>query len=264
MARAYGHIMSAIWNDPDFRSLDGDAQRVYLMLITQANISSAGTLELTIKRWSAYASDTTSDGLSESLSVLSERRFVIVDWDTEELLVRKFVKWDGGYGNEKRRPAISAAANAISSARIRAAMAIELDSLSVPHALSDSPSDTPRVVVTEVSTSHNPQHGTTTLIPDSGEGAVAIAPLALAPNCSKHPNGTEAPCGPCRSARLKFENAPKEMDPDRRRLAEAVRARIDCPDCDYDGWVLDDESKPLHKCLHGMVLPRLDPLASAR
>lgn len=172
MARAYGQIMSAIWNDPEFRALTGDAQRVYLMLVTQAEISSAGTLALTIRRWARYAIDTPSDSLLDSLSELSGQRFVVVDEASEELLVRKFVKWDGGHTNPKRLPAIRAAANAATSPRIRAALAAELDSLNVSHditdalsdsqshALSDRQPDSPRVVVTlgELdSTTHNPQ-----------------------------------------------------------------------------------------------------------
>lgn len=165
MARSYGQVHAAIWRDNDFRSLSGFAQRVYLMLITQPDISSAGTLPLTIRRWSRYASDTPADALSDALSELVRTAFIVIDEDAEELLVRKFVKWDGGYNNEKRRPAIQAAANGVVSGRIRAALAIELDALGVSHDLADalpeglpdSQPDSPRVVVTEVSTLHNPQ-----------------------------------------------------------------------------------------------------------
>src|SRR6266571_6542197 len=143
MARSYGHIMSAIWNDPEFRELDGASQRVYLMLVTQSEITSAGTLALTIKRWSKYARDTPSDAISDALSQLEIKRFVAVDYDTEELVVRSFVKWDGGAGNEKRRPAITAAANAVVSPKIRGVLAVELNKLSVPHSITDPPPDTP-------------------------------------------------------------------------------------------------------------------------
>ena len=173
MARSYGHIMSAIWNDPEFQALTGAAQRAYLMLVTQADISSAGTLPLTVRRWSRYAVDTPSDALSDALSELAGRRFLVIDDDTEEVLVRSFVKWDGGYTNSKRLPAIIDAAQAVCSPRLRQALAAELDRLAVEHHLSDSPSDalsdspsdstpdSPRVVVTEGEsdpqpTTHNP------------------------------------------------------------------------------------------------------------
>jgi hypothetical protein len=167
MARSYGHIMSAIWNDSEFRSLCAAPQRAYLMLVTQSEITSAGTLALTLKRWAGYAADTTSDALSDALSRLEEMRFIAYDNDTEELVVRSFVKWDGGATNEKRRPAITAAANAVVSPKIRAVLKIELDKLGVPHSITDSPSDrhpdTPRVVVTEVG--KNPQPTTSNTNP---------------------------------------------------------------------------------------------------
>jgi len=169
--------MSAIWNDREFKRLSREAQWTYLMLVTQAEISSAGTLSITAKRWSGYAINADADSLSDDLSELESHRFIVVDWDTEELLVRKFVKWDGGYGNGKRQPAIKSAAESVVSDCIRDVLAVELDILGVPHSLSDrasdrdsdSPSDShpdaPRVVVTEVSTSRNPQP--TTLKPRS-------------------------------------------------------------------------------------------------
>lgn len=143
MARSYGQIMASIWRDRDFLALPGDAQRVYMMLVSQPTISSAGTLALTITRWAKYASDSTLDSLSDSLSCLAAKRFVILDEDTEELLVRKFVKWDGGYTNvQKRQPAIRAAAEAVSSSKLRAFLRVELDALNVPHTLTDTLSDT--------------------------------------------------------------------------------------------------------------------------
>ena len=190
MARSYGQIMSAIWNDPDFRRLTGAAQRVYLMLITQADISSAGAVSLTVRRWSQYASDTDPSDLSEDITELAERRFIVVDFDTEELLVRKFVKWDGGYANRPRRLAIIAAANVVVSQRIRGVLAFELSNLDIDHGLCDAPREAPsyapyeapyeapRVVVTEVSTTttHNPEPQPATLKPSAGADAAIVRP----------------------------------------------------------------------------------------
>lgn len=142
MARNYGQIVATIWRDPDFQKLPIVAQWVYIMLATQGDISSCGLLSVTLGRWANYASDLTRDALSDALSTLSDQRFVIVDWDTEELLVRSFTKWDGGSTNSKRRPAIVAAAESVVSPVIRGVLAVELDKLSVPHALLHSPSDT--------------------------------------------------------------------------------------------------------------------------
>jgi hypothetical protein len=261
MARSYGHIMSAIWNDAEWRKLDGASQRVYLMLVTQAKITSAGTLDVTLSRWSQYASDTPSDALCDALSRLEDARYIFVDYDTEELLVRKFVKWDGGYSNEKRRPAITAAANALVSQRLRASLAIELDILHVPHALSDtlsdtpsgSTSDTPRVVVTEVGkepqpTTLNPEPVPSTL--DLGERAPS-ADAELSPFCSQHPNGHVGPCRDCGTARVREERQKttrQQREEEHRKAQSAARAA--CTACDPNGWLVNAEGKPSGRCNH--------------
>lgn len=179
MARTYGNIITAIWLDPDFRSLTAAAQHTYLMLVTQPDITSVGILPMTLRRWSNYAADTTVEGLSSALRYLSDRRFVVIDEDSEELLVRSFVRWDGGYKNPKRLMAIKSAAIAVNGGLLRGVLAGELDRLSITHQIevtpiegpSDAhrtPIDPPRVVVTEVGSTHKPQTTTTTRTPHSG------------------------------------------------------------------------------------------------
>lgn len=252
MARHYGQIMSAIWNDADFRALSGAAQRVYLMLVTQAEISSAGTLAITLKRWSRYARDTPSDALSDALSELESTAFIVQDYASEELLVRSFVKWDGGASNIKRRPAIKAAAEAVESPRLRAVLAAQLTKLGVPHNITDSlsgkASDTPRVVVTEGEYVPQPHPAT------SGGGTVASDASVGPPSmfCSKHPNGTEERCGPCADARKVYQahvKATAGREAEARRAALAAIAACDM--CDSKGFRLDPETrKPTSKCDH--------------
>jgi hypothetical protein len=247
MARAYGQIMSAIWNDPAFRALSGEEQRVYLMLITQATISSCGVLALTVGRWATYARDTTSDGLRDALSGLAGMAFLVVDEDTEEVLVRKFVKWDNGYTNDKRRPAISAAAGVVVSQQIRATLAVELDALGVPHSLSDGLShglsdrhpDSPRVVVTKGEYEPNPEPQPTT----QGRGPMPTPPdgdAPASPFCAKHPNGTSENCRDCATARRRFDAWHRERpsrEAARRADAERRRAELaNCPDCGGGHW----------------------------
>ena len=171
MARHYGTIATAIWDDPEFRKLSGNAQRIYMMLITQAAITSVGSIAITLRRWAQYASDTPSDSLSNGLTELADRLFLVIDWEYEELLVRSFVRWDGGHTNPKRLPAIRSAAKTLGSPLLSGVLAFELTRLGVAHeitaepidwlsdSLSDSHADTPRSVVTTnvtTSTTHNP------------------------------------------------------------------------------------------------------------
>jgi hypothetical protein len=143
MTRKYAPIVTAIWRDEHFRALTAGAQRTYLLLVSQPDISAAGTLALTLRRWAAMAADTTSETFRADLTELERARFVVIDEHTEELLVRSFVKWDGGAGNVKRKPVIKAAAREVESITIRRALAVEFDKLGLPSEwLPDALSDT--------------------------------------------------------------------------------------------------------------------------
>jgi len=194
MARDYSRTATSIWRDEDFRRLSLTAQWVYHMLMSQADISSVGSLPVTVKRWASYSAGLDVEDVEKGLAELESAFFIVVDHETEELLIRTFVKWDGGHKSSKRMLSVLASANAISSKRIRSVIVHELNKIGVQHSLSDTPydvkngpldtvssdenqtsdtvsdtvSDTTRVVVTNVSTTPQP----TTLKPQpvgSGE-----------------------------------------------------------------------------------------------
>lgn len=135
MARSYANIVTAIWRpESPFRRERAEVQRAYLMLVTQPDVSAAGTLALTVKRWSALAGDTSVEDLHRVLVSLSDARYIVIDWETEELLIRSFVRHDNGYNNSKRRPAILDAARATRSPLLRRALAAEFGRLGLPTA----------------------------------------------------------------------------------------------------------------------------------
>ncbi len=152
--RDYANIVTAIWRDERFRSLSGSAQRTYLMLVTQDDISGAGTLPLTIRRWATNAADTTRDGIEHDLKVLEAAGFVFTDEDTEEVLIRTFVKHDKGYTNPKRKPVILVAAKGILSPKLRRVLWIELAKLG----LEDSLPPLPDTSMDSLSDSHTPEN----------------------------------------------------------------------------------------------------------
>ena len=95
MARDHGRIRCSIWDDKEFLKLDAAVQRTYFLLISEPSISNAGVVMLTLRRWASLAADTPIETLEAHLRVLSDCRFVVIDWDTEELLVRSFIRNDG-------------------------------------------------------------------------------------------------------------------------------------------------------------------------
>lgn len=147
MAREYARIMTAIWRNREFRVLPEAAQRLYLLLVTQPDISAAGVLALRLRRWAEMSADSKPDDLVATLNELEAGRFIIVDFDSEEVLVRSFIRWDAGYTNSKRRPVIVRAAEEVDSPRLLRALALEFQRCELPplalDGLPDSAPDRP-------------------------------------------------------------------------------------------------------------------------
>lgn len=148
MARAYANVATALWRDDEFRPLSLAAQHAYLLLMSQPDISAAGILSLNLTRWASRTKDVTRASLRAAIEELEANRFVALDEETEELLVRSFVRWDNGYSNPKRRPVIKDAASHVESGTLRRVLAAELDRLGLPGAewvgwVSDSHADSP-------------------------------------------------------------------------------------------------------------------------
>jgi hypothetical protein len=126
MARNHARILTSIWNDIDFLALDSAAQRVYLMLLSQQNLSHAGLLPLTVKRWANKAVDTTAEQIEAALTTLVETLFVVVDEATEELLIRSFIRGDEVYKQPNVLAAACTDAKAIASFELRTVLAAEI------------------------------------------------------------------------------------------------------------------------------------------
>lgn len=92
--RPFAKFYRAIWADDEFKSLDSGPQRMFMLLLSQPTITLAGTMPLQVNKWSRLATDTPSELLREHLAALTERCFVVVDEDTEELLIRTVMKND--------------------------------------------------------------------------------------------------------------------------------------------------------------------------
>lgn len=138
MARAFGRILSSIWDDRDFLNLDSEAQRLYTFLVSQPNLNHAGLLPLTVRRWAAKAKGLTAQQVCKSLADLDAARFLVVDEDTEEVLVRSFVRRDEVYKQPRVMGAAVSGALEISSRRLRRALIAEMGRLPLDE-LNDEP-----------------------------------------------------------------------------------------------------------------------------
>lgn len=138
MARAHGRVLSSIWEDDDFTALTQEQQRLYLFLISQPNLNHAGLLPLTLRRWARKAMGLTSAALDEHLDALAKAHFIVIDDDTEELLIRSFVRNDGVWRMPKVMGAMVSGALEIESKVLRSALLAEMDRIPLKD-LSDEP-----------------------------------------------------------------------------------------------------------------------------
>jgi hypothetical protein len=164
VARSEARLRTSIWDDDDFLIRPGREQLAYIFFVSQPDISHCGVLSLRLKRW-AKKLKYTPELLDGVLTGLSESRFVVVDYDEEELLVRSYLRNDGVLRNFKVLKAAASNLPQVMSKPIRETIANEIERslheglatastrpvllgmlgvLGRPsHALSDAPSDTP-------------------------------------------------------------------------------------------------------------------------
>lgn len=95
MARSYGALKVAVWEPTSgFRNLTQLAQWAYVLLISQPQINNLGVLPFTPEKWVRFAFGMRHETLDEALTELDELRYIVVDRETGELLVRTFIKHD--------------------------------------------------------------------------------------------------------------------------------------------------------------------------
>jgi hypothetical protein len=124
--RDHARLLCSIWDNEDFVALDAVVQRAYFVMLSEPSISNAGVAMLTLKRWARLAADTPPDVFEEHLRLLADGRFLLIDWDTEELLVRTFIRGDGVVKQPHILLNAARSARSVRSAALRAGIAREL------------------------------------------------------------------------------------------------------------------------------------------
>ena len=159
MPRSEARIFISIWRDEDFISLPPSAQRLYLFLLSQHDLSYCGVLPLIPQRWAAKAAGMTVADIERDLKTLegtaypspnpdparARTPFVIIDGDTGELFVRSLLRRDGIWKQPNLLKQARDGAEQVESRHILGALLAELYRLP----LDESGSDLVRRVVTE-------------------------------------------------------------------------------------------------------------------
>lgn len=95
MARDRANINTDIWNDDDFRMLSGPAQLLYMQLLTSKSLSYAGVADWRPKRIAVLSRGRKSSEVEDAAKELQRGLYIIIDEETEEVLIRSFLRWDG-------------------------------------------------------------------------------------------------------------------------------------------------------------------------
>ncbi len=122
----FGQIYCSIWDDADFLALPPGAQRMYMFLITQRDLSMCGALHLRERYWASKADGLTAGRQRADLDALAAARFVVIDDDTEELLVRAKIRRDIVLAGPKLIKPLIRACEAVASGTLRGVIAAEL------------------------------------------------------------------------------------------------------------------------------------------
>jgi hypothetical protein len=126
MARDHARIMTAIWNDTDWRKLDQGAQHTYWMLASHPDLSYCGHIDYIPSRWTDLADGLTDAKVRASVKVLERARYVVVDRKTHEILVRSFIRHDKILARRNMGHACGRALGMVHSTLIRDAVLTEL------------------------------------------------------------------------------------------------------------------------------------------
>jgi hypothetical protein len=95
MARQYAQIQVSIWSDEDFKALDADLQHAFFVLISQPRMNLCGVIDYIQSRIARCVQQWTTDDVERLVKGLEAERYVVVDRDTQELLIRTFIRNDG-------------------------------------------------------------------------------------------------------------------------------------------------------------------------
>ncbi|OZC54858.1 hypothetical protein CH289_07925, partial [Rhodococcus sp. RS1C4] len=129
MAREHAPIRLDIWSDDEFRDLTPAAQHLYFVMLTSPSLSYAGVVDWRPGRIGALAKSWGKAGVEAAARELAEKLFIIVDEETEEAMIRSFVKHDGLMKNPKIAVSMALAFASIASKALRSVFVFELAKL---------------------------------------------------------------------------------------------------------------------------------------
>lgn len=269
MANAAGLINEGLWRkDKDFQKLPRLAQCTFCQVLSQKDLDTCGVLTLNLELLAKACEELTVKQLRADLEILEQSRFVFVDYDTDELLVRSYVRLvsarSGAKGKSLSWHSVPKNARLLGSEKLRHELATELrrvrwreaDELATEIDPLPGPPEPPRKPLPSPF-----QNGSPLQDPSKPHSQVPVQVL-VSPSvvtsvgekpppryCPKHPNGTAGKCWACgerresRDAWQREQNLLIQAD-----LKEMARRSQECAICEGTNWIPDTE--PAVRCDH--------------
>lgn len=95
MAREYALIGTGIWSEESILELSPLEQHAYFVVHTQPDMSRCGVVPYTLRRWAKLSNGHSATKLRAALRGLEQRRQIVIDESTEEVLDRPYIRHDG-------------------------------------------------------------------------------------------------------------------------------------------------------------------------
>lgn len=129
MARTHARLLCSVWDDVDYRSMGLELQGLFNALLAYPKISWCGVIDYMPRRLMRIDPALTEESLWEKLARLHNYRAIQIDTDTDELLVRTFVKHDGVMKHPNVAKAMGKAIGEMESELLRDVLMHELGKL---------------------------------------------------------------------------------------------------------------------------------------
>jgi hypothetical protein len=126
MPRDFAAVNVSIWQDEDWRALPPQAQHLYLTLWTHPKLSYCGVVDWRPGRLAALSAGWTTEDVVQAGDCLRARHFIVTDDETEECLIRSWVRWDGLMKQPRMAVSYANAYAAVASTLLRRVLVHEL------------------------------------------------------------------------------------------------------------------------------------------
>ncbi|UKD55116.1 hypothetical protein L3Q65_45940 [Amycolatopsis sp. FU40] len=250
MARSHARLLFTVWQG--LSDVDSDAAKlVYFAVMTEPHTTQCGSGPVRFGRWLKNLGWSEESALRDALDELGKTRKVLIDWETDEFLLRSFIRSDEVWRQPQVLRGGLKAARQIESPLLRHELAAELRRIHDEH-VGEVDGLTWEVLANEVPATADVLDGGRLDLDEDVAGRAAVAePRTTAgrppARCPKHlEKPTTRACRACGAARDKARewDAAQDRAKDKARTEEAHakaaarRAAIDeCDRCDADGYV---------------------------